>query len=189
MVTYIFYEVWSNLCIQFSSVKKGHSHSSLFTNMGSHVQYLTLAILVPVEMFCHLHSCIYSYSSYIQPNMLQLCVRAPWMLFRLLSCSRGRKQIEALCKHEASLWSCFTWTSAFHQGRHAPTGGHTPTLSAGLGLILCLPISLLDSLTVGFPALYIPCSLAHLCLMFPAWLYWEKELAFTLSSKWMVREK
>lgn len=56
-LTYIIDEVWSNLCIPFSSVKKGHSLSSLFTNTGSHVQHLTLTILVPCEMFCHVHSC------------------------------------------------------------------------------------------------------------------------------------
>lgn len=56
------------LRIQFPSVKKGHSLLSLFRNTGSHVQYLTLAMLIPLEMFCHLHL----YSSYTQPNTLTL---------------------------------------------------------------------------------------------------------------------
>lgn len=60
----------------------------------------------------------------------------------------------------------FTWTSAFHQGIPAPTGGQNPTLSARLGLILCLPVSLVDALMFRFPALYIPISLARLCVMF-----------------------
>lgn len=173
----------------FQCKKKGtlaHPSSQIWDPMCS---TSPLAILVLVEMFCHLHSCTYSYSSYTPPNTLQHCVPAPWMLFRLLWYSRGRKQMEALCKHEAPLCSCFTWTSAFHQGRHALTGSHTPTLSARLGLVLCLPVSLLDSLKISFPALYIPCSLAHLCVMFPPWIYWGRELAFTLSSRWMVREK
>lgn len=107
MATYIIHEVWYNLCIQFSSVNKGHSLLSPFTSIGSHVQYLTLAILVPVEMSCHVHSCTYSHSSYTQPNTLPLCVPVWWKPFRLVSCSRGTKQVEALCKHEASLWSWF----------------------------------------------------------------------------------
>lgn len=71
------------------------------------VQCLTLAILVPVEMVCRVHSCTYSYSSYSQPNTLQLCASVPWMPCRRLLHSWGTKQMESLCKPEASLWSWF----------------------------------------------------------------------------------
>lgn len=156
MATYFIHEVWYNLCIQFSSVNKGHSLLSPFTSIGSHVQYLSSAILVPIEMFCHVHSCTCSHSSYTQPNALPLCVPVWWKPFRLVSCSRGTKQVEALCKHEPFSGLDFTQTSESHQGRHAPAGDQNLTLSARLGYISFLPISLPDSLLIWFPALNIP---------------------------------
>lgn len=102
------------------------------------------------------------------------------------------------CSHaaeEQTRWNLFanmrplsgldsTWTSAFHQGRRAPTGGQNLTLSARLRLILYFPMSLLDSLVLGFPALCIPCSLPHLCVMHPEWIRWGRELP----SHWAVGE-
>lgn len=141
MVTYIIHEVWSNLCIQFSSVKKGHSLSSY-----------RIPCAVP-----HLKPSSYQLKCFV------MCTFAPTRtphipsqihcnsVFQFCDCHVGRPHAaeeQTRWKLFANMWPLsgldFTWTSAFHQGRHAPTRDQNPTLSARLGLILCLPISLLD---------------------------------------------
>lgn len=102
MVTYIIHEVWSNLCIQFSSVKKGHSLSSY-----------RIPCAVP-----HLKPSSYQFKCFVMCTFAPTCTphipsqihcNSPvlWLPCRSPSCSRGAKQMEALCKHVASLWSWF----------------------------------------------------------------------------------
>lgn len=189
MATYIIHEVWYNLCIQFSSVNKGRSLLSPFTSIGSHVQYLTLAILVPAQMFCHVRSCTYSHSLYTQPNILPLCVPVWWKPFRLVSCSRGTKQVEALCKYEASLWSWFHSCFRISPRKTCTCRRSEPDSFCKTGIYFVLankPAWFTFDLVSCFKH---PLYLAHLCVMYPTWNCWESKLAFTLSSGTMVKKK
>lgn len=140
-LTCIIREVWSNSCIPFSSVKKGHSLPSVFTNTGCHVQYLTLAVLVPLKCFVMCTPAPTHTAHIPGQTHCNSCVPVLWMPFRLLSCSKGTKQMEALCKRGLSLVSVLLGSNkielAFHQGRQALAGGQNLDFLQGWDICAC----------------------------------------------------
>lgn len=187
-LTYIIHEVWSNLCIPFSSVKKRHSLSSLFTNTGYHVQYLTLAITWNVLSCALLHLpilLIYP-AKYTATLVFQFCECH-------LGCShavRGAKQMEALCKRGLSLVSVLLGSSKIV----SISSRKTKHLQEVRILTFCkVEIFVLANkptwLTYACFSCFIPVLLLICVKMYPVWPRWERELCFTLSSERMVREK